>query len=687
MPKPNDNFDDSTAPYFLGGVLALLATIFTILRLRSASRARSEAASAFRCSCGPCQRKSTTLSLSQGSAAWRLLKNVAVVALWVAALYVLYRGGIFEARPSAAEDESAGFNPYDILGVPEGATVDEIKQAYRRLSLKAHPDKNRDDPRATDKFIRITKAYESLTDELVRRNWEMYGNPDGPVPVKVGIALPTWLLDAKNSKVVLLMYFLGFIVLVPGSLLFVLFRWGKKTQFNVKRRTMQIYVQGMPPKVTSQLFIDLLCMSDECHDIVKVRPGDDKDIPRLLSKLPAPSRILRKGIPPYGIKAITLMRAHMAGLHDDMSPEHRRTLNAFLAASPELVGAMASAAQIRGMYVSAVQILKYGQLLIQGAREDRPLLQVPHFDVLRSNICKNHNIDTPHELALAFKDEARRGALLAELGLAGQQAEDVTSFVRHVFGWKLKIEAEAHVGDDERGPKNVLPINSLATLRVRVTLVPAVQARRGPSGRRGRPKATNTPLEGGVVRSQPGQEEDNAAAAEHSEELPRAVTTRTVHAPFYPYIRHEGWWFILGQPNKGILWGVTRGSVPVAPDMPAQGAQIRFPTPKATGRYQLRLNVMSDSYYGRDAAVSVNIHVVKPEDIPEEPEPQEELSEEDEDILDDLSDEEEDEDEEEDTRMVDDEEPVPRRRKNTKHAKKVEKEPEEQEELLSSDSD
>ncbi|KAF5036825.1 Chaperone protein DnaJ [anaerobic digester metagenome] len=56
---------------------------------------------------------------------------------------------------------------HQILGVPESASIQEIKKAYRALALKYHPDKNTS-PDAADQFIRVTEAYEILIGESSR---------------------------------------------------------------------------------------------------------------------------------------------------------------------------------------------------------------------------------------------------------------------------------------------------------------------------------------------------------------------------------------------------------------------------------------------------------------------------------------------------------------------------------------
>ena len=69
---------------------------------------------------------------------------------------------------------------YQILGVSKGASEKEIKTAYRQLTLKYHPDKNKGNQEAHDKFIEIGEAYEVLSDEKKRANYDRFGNPDGP---------------------------------------------------------------------------------------------------------------------------------------------------------------------------------------------------------------------------------------------------------------------------------------------------------------------------------------------------------------------------------------------------------------------------------------------------------------------------------------------------------------------------
>ena len=64
---------------------------------------------------------------------------------------------------------------YEVLGIDKNADASAIKKAYRKLAKKYHPDTNKDDPNAEQKFKEVTEAYSVLNDPEKKKLYDQYG--------------------------------------------------------------------------------------------------------------------------------------------------------------------------------------------------------------------------------------------------------------------------------------------------------------------------------------------------------------------------------------------------------------------------------------------------------------------------------------------------------------------------------
>ena len=111
------------------------------------------------------------------------------------------------------------FDPYEILEIEPLSTKADIKKAYKRLALLYHPDKNQNDINAKNKFMLINKAYETLTNDIAKKNFELYGNPDGPISMRLSLGLPSFILNKSYHSLILIFLLIIICIVAPYKFL------------------------------------------------------------------------------------------------------------------------------------------------------------------------------------------------------------------------------------------------------------------------------------------------------------------------------------------------------------------------------------------------------------------------------------------------------------------------------------
>lgn len=221
-----------------------------------------------------------------------LLVKLLIITGWALLAYLTYRVSQFDY-------EMSNFDPYEILGLDTSASTSEIKRAYRKLSLLLHPDKETGDEKA---FMKLSKAYQALTDEESRKNWEKYGNPDGPGAMSFGIALPSWIVEKENSVWVLGLYALVFMVALPVA---VGTWWYRSIRFSgdkVLLDTTQLYLYFFhkTPQMAMKRVIMILAASlefDKRHNSQIIeRPSDNDEVPSVSTTISIIFAINRDGL-------------------------------------------------------------------------------------------------------------------------------------------------------------------------------------------------------------------------------------------------------------------------------------------------------------------------------------------------------------------------------------------------------
>ncbi|XP_048767691.1 translocation protein SEC63 homolog [Ostrea edulis] len=425
------------------------------------------------CNCDPCVIKRHHL---KSSTKWTKMKEKILKAAFIIAWIIF---ALLAYKVSQIHIEYQEYDPYGELGLDVGATKEEIKKAYKKLSLKYHPDKPTGDHK---KFMKIAKAYTALTDEETRKIWEESGDPDGPGVTRFGIALPKWIVEKQNSMWVLLVYGLLFMVLLPVVVGVWWYRSIKFSKDQVLLDTTRLYYYFFQknPNMILKRVIMVLAGSfefDKFHNAEIIeRPSDNEEVPMLIKRLPNLDE-KNKEKPlcyPYSVKARALLHAHFQRL--DLPPDTLAVDQVFVVKKcPYLINEMVNviAQLVAGAHRNAVQYMprletvencmKLSQMLIQGVdQRTSPLLQLPHLtqDMLKHFTTKKRHIQRIRDL-IGMKEEDRRSLLRHMTSDEYRDIINVCASLPYV-----KMEVHSTVLDDE---DTTITAGSIVTVNVTLT--------------------------------------------------------------------------------------------------------------------------------------------------------------------------------------------------------------------------
>lgn len=221
--KNTDVIFDTNAfyPVLASGIaLAIIVLLFNIVR-SFFIKYKYENENEYRnCQCKLCKKKLSMLSSTfKAQHHYSFIYYIIIIVL-VVSFFICYN------KIQTTQKNVKSFNPYEILDISPEANATAIKKAYKKLALKYHPDKNRNNLQAKAMFILINKAYDALTDEESKKNYELYGNPDGRTSMRVSVGLPSFILDKRYHMKILFVFLIFIVVIIPYNF----FKWYKRTQ-------------------------------------------------------------------------------------------------------------------------------------------------------------------------------------------------------------------------------------------------------------------------------------------------------------------------------------------------------------------------------------------------------------------------------------------------------------------------
>ncbi|TFK88071.1 DnaJ-domain-containing protein [Polyporus arcularius HHB13444] len=590
----NYNYDEAgnMAAYFVLTFLLIFLVPYTL-----ASLSTSKPPSLSGCQCQQCvAQREQIRKRERGSLLTPKLRRRTVILLigWSIVAFFLY-------KISNTENNTKLYDPFEILGISTSTTTKEIKSHYKKLSRKFHPDKvklavNETMEAVEARFVEITKAYKSLTDETIRKNWEMYGHPDGRQEVSMGIALPKWIVESGNNIWVLGAYGLLF----GGALPALVGRWwfgnAQKTKDGVHAQSAAAFFKSLneesgmddvtaslgkafewdvPTKV-GKAEADLEQLEKQIKDKL-----EDKwdELVKLAEALPGKHENRRR--------AFILLYSHLLRL-PVTNPTLQKEQTDILLQTPVLLNSMLSIIMSRNWLLPTISAMRLHAYLTQALLPGQPELKAAQLPGI--------NLTEAPSLSTSESFEAAVSALSKSESPALPDAEKALERL----GQTEIVDASFKV----IGERFVTP-SSFVHLLVKLRVVPLSK-------------------EGHIVpvpkHTKENEKRDNEflLGKKEMEDLPQGdYTSGYAHAPYWPANRKPSWWIVLAdvKSNKVVVPPMKITDVPVANSQNGidyRSYKIQFQAPQNVGLFTWKVFVVSDTFVGDEASRDVILKIDDP---------------------------------------------------------------------------
>ncbi|TFK45466.1 DnaJ-domain-containing protein [Heliocybe sulcata] len=577
------------ALYFLITFLFLVLVPVT-LSLSRPSRASKMDLNA--CQCQECVDHRAQVRKDEGSAfSLKRLSRKAwfVIVGWSVFAFLSY-------KVSNAKLESKVYDPFEILEISRSSTEKEIKSRYKKLSKLFHPDKvklavNQTMEQVESKFVELTKAYKALTDETIRKNWELYGHPDGRQEVSMGIALPAWIIEGKNTIWVLGTYGLVF----GGALPAVVGQWW----FGNQRKTKD----GVEADVAAAFFKDVKEEAGVEDVLAVVAPASIKTAvaqdAEEIEKLEGTIREKMAGSDSAVVlpkdeknkRALVLVYAHLLRLPIE-SPSLQKEQTALLLHTPALLTALLSIVSVRNWLAPTLAAMRLHACLAQAVPPHNPRLKFAQLP----GVSEEEALGVPASVE----------SLGEFVEMLEERGDAKVGEVRRAVERMPRVEV-VDVGFKVIGERIVTPL-AIIHLVLKLRLSSPL-----PSSSSSRKEEKEGEEEKGEVDR---KEEDRLDmeflnSRKDAEDLDGA-TSGWAHAPYWPGVRKPGWWIVLAddKTNRLVQPPMKISDIPFSDPAKARDYRMyrmQFQAPQGVGVYTWKVYVVSDTVVGQEIVRDVMV--------------------------------------------------------------------------------